>query len=262
MLEGKTAVVTGTNRGLGKAIAEDFAKNGANLFVCARTKTDEFESWGRKLSESFGVEVHPLYFDLCDAEAMKAAFSEIRSSKKQIDVLANVAGTVFSANFQMTSIDKMKSLFDVNLFSQIQFTQYILKLMTRQKAGSIIFIASSGGIDGNPGRTAYNASKAGVISASQTLAREVGKNGIRVNAIAPGLMDTDMARDNTPEDVMEREITGTCLGRIGKPEELAHVVTFLGSDLASYVTGQVWRVDVAGRHSGSTLRRGDEAQAG
>lgn len=243
MLKGKNAIVTGANRGIGKAIVKDYAANGANIFACVRTKTEEFELWCSDIAIEHSVEVIPVYFDLSNDEEIKNAFKYIKEKKVPIDVLVNVAGVVFNANFQMTSIKKMQELYQVNFYSQIQFTQYILKIMTKQKSGSIIFISSSGAIDANSGRTAYNSSKAAIISSALTLAKEVGMYGIRVNTIAPGLIDTDMANNFTPDEVMERELQSTCLKRLGSPEELAHVATFLGADLSSFVTGQVWRVD-------------------
>lgn len=243
MVENKCAVVTGTSRGIGRAVVEKLAYSGADVFVCARVETESFKSWAAFLQEKTGRSIIPVYFELQDAGQIKEAFLKIKKSQLPVDILVNAAAGVHNANFQMTGSAKLQELFGINYFSQVQFTQYILKVMLRQRRGSIINIASSGGIDGNPGRTAYNATKAAVISTTKTMARELGKNGIRVNAVAPGLVDTDMARDNTPEDVMKRELERTCMGRIGRPEEIANVVEFLASDASSYVTGQVWRVD-------------------
>lgn len=243
MLANKNIIVTGASRGIGKATVETSASLGANVWAVARTQTEVFEKWCETVSKQNGVEIWPVYVDFSEESQMKTAFEQIKARQISVDGLVNAAGCVFNANFNMTSGKAAKELFDINYFALVQWTQYVLKKMARQKSGSIVNIASSGGIDGNTGRTAYNASKAAVISTTQTLAHEVGVNGIRVNAVAPGLTDTDMARDYTPEDVMQRELEGTSLKRIGKPEEIANVICMLLSDFTSYVTGQVWRVD-------------------
>jgi 3-oxoacyl-[acyl-carrier protein] reductase len=164
------------------------------------------------------------------------------SMKKPVDILVNNAGISYNALFQMSTIDKMIEVFNINFFSQMIFTQYIIKLMLRNKNGSIINIASSTGIDGNAGRSIYGASKAAIICATKAMSTELGENGIRVNAIAPGITQTEMISDMT-EAVIKETIQQTHLKRAGNPYEIARAALFLASDISSYVTGQVLRVD-------------------
>lgn len=243
LLKGKTAVVTGCNRGIGKAMLEVFAENGANLWACVRRADDGFMDYIANLAKETGVTISPVYFDLSDAEQVKAGIRTIMAAKQQIDILINNAGIIYTALFQMTPADKMKDVFEINFFSQMIFTQNISRLMTRQKSGSIINISSSAGIEGNEGRTAYAASKAAVIAATKVMAKELAQYDIRVNAIAPGLTETDMMKGSTPEDALARTLQRTCLKRVGRPEEIANVALFLASTLSSYMTGQVLRVD-------------------
>ena len=143
----------------------------------------------------------------------------------------------------MTSIKKFKEIFDINFFSQVLFTQYILKSMVKNKKGSIVNISSTSGIDSNAGRSAYSASKAALISQSKALSRELGIHNIRVNTIAPGLTDTDMMKNNTAKNVIENVLENVSLKRLADPEEIANAVLLLSSDLSSYITGQTIRVD-------------------
>ncbi len=243
MLQGKNAVITGCNRGIGKACMEVFARQGANLWVCVREKNSEFLEYVDFLRESCQVECTPLFFDLLDTQAMKEAYMTIKKEKKPVDILVNNAGAVHSALYRMTDEKSVREMNDINLIGGMNLTQYILKIMSRQRSGAIVNLASSGGIDCNAGRVAYNISKAAVIAATKTLAKEVGTLGIRVNAVAPGLTKTDMALNHTPKELMDDTLMHTALGRMGEPKEIANVIAFLASDYASYVTGQVWRVD-------------------
>src|SRR3989338_7008511 len=160
VLNQKSSIITGCNRGIGKAILTIFAENGSNIWACARKPSEEFESYLKELSSRCGVEIWPLYFELTDMEQMRTAVKTVMASKRPVDVLVNNAGITYNALFQMSSLDKIREVFEVNFFSQMVFTQMIIKLMLRNKRGSIVNISSSAGLDGNPGRSIYGASKA------------------------------------------------------------------------------------------------------
>ena len=238
-----TAVITGCNRGIGKALLEVFAKNGANVWACVRKPNVDFIEYVEGVVAETGVKIRPVYFDLQDAEQIKEGVKTIRSAKEPIDILVNNAGVIHTSLFQMTPIDKMREMFELNLFSQMLLTQQISKIMMRQKSGSIINLSSSAAIEANEGRTAYAASKSALITSTQVLSKELAGSGIRVNAIAPGLTQTDMMVESTPEDILAKTLQRISMKRVGKPEEIANIALFLASDLSSYMTGQVLRVD-------------------
>ena len=242
LLINKNAVITGCNRGIGKAIMTIFAENGSNIWACVRKPSNEFEAYIKELSTRCDTEIWPVYFDLEDGEQIKSAVKTIMSAKKPVDALVNNAGITYNALFQMSTIDKMREVFNINFFSQMIFTQFIVKLMLRKKSGSIINIASSAGIDGNAGRSIYGASKAAIICATKAMSVELGGNGIRVNAIAPGITQTEMLSSMTDE-VIRDTVLQSHLKRAGNPDEIAKASLFLASDMSSYVTGQVLRVD-------------------
>ncbi len=243
LLKGKTAVITGCSRGIGKAMLEVFAKNGANIWACLRKPDEKLTHFIAGLTSETGVTIIPLYFDLADATQVKTAIQTIISTKEAVDVLINNAGIIHTSLFQMTPIEKMKEIFEINFFSQMLLTQYIVRIMARQKSGSIINLSSSAAIEGNEGRSAYAASKAAFITATKVMAKELATHYIRVNAIAPGLTQTDMMTESTPEDALACTLKRICLKRVGRPEEIANAALFLSSDLSSYITGQVLRVD-------------------
>lgn len=243
MLKGKNAIITGCARGIGKQILQKFAENGANIWACIRKPDKEFSEYIHQLSEQYKVSITPIYFDLGNTEEIKNAVKEIRQSKQPVDILVNNAGITYNALFQMTSIEKLKELFEINFFSQFIFTQYVVKLMVRQKAGSIVNISSTAAIDANSGRSAYGASKAAVICVTKAMAEELAEYNIRANVIAPGITETEMVSASMTTEVIKETIEQTKLKRIGKPFEIANAALFLASDLSSYVTGQVLRVD-------------------
>ena len=242
LLYGKNTIVTGCLRGIGKKTLEIFAEQGANVWACAQHPDEQFEIFCADLAQRTGTWVSPIYFDLTDSEAIKAGLQTIFADKKAVDVLVNVAGFTKDAIFNMVSMEQLKLIFEVNYFSQIFISQYITKIMVRQKRGSIINIASISGLDGSHGQLAYSSSKAALIGATRTMSRELAKQGIRVNAIAPGIIDTDM-NSLVPESIISSHIKSMSIQRMGTSDEVANAILFLASDLSSYMTGQIIRVD-------------------
>ena len=243
LLKNKTAVITGCNRGIGKKILEIFSSNGATVFACVRSITKEFQENINEIKKNTKNEIIPIQLDLKDEIQIKEAGTKIISSNKPIDILVNNAGIIHTAIFQMTSVKKLKEIFEIDFFSQTNFTQYILKSMVKNKKGSIIYVSSSSALDGNEGRSAYSAAKSALLTQSKVLSREIGIHNIRVNAIAPGLTDTDMMKKNTDEKTIKDVLSRVSLRRMARPEEIAGSTLFLASDLSSYITGQVLRVD-------------------
>lgn len=241
LLTGKTAVITGCNRGIGKAVLERFAANGANVFACARKENIAFSEFIDRLSEKYSVRIIPVYFDAANIDEIKSAVKQIAASKIPVNVLVNNAGTGYNALFQMSTLDKLKEVFEVNFFGPFIFTQSLTKLMVRQRSGNIINISSTAGIDGNAGKSVYGASKAALICMTQVIASELKAFGIRANSIAPGLTDTDMML------CLPKEISENCTPdgtkKIGKPSVIADVAVFLASELSAHISGQVIRVD-------------------
>jgi len=243
LLKNKNAVVTGCNRGIGKEIVRIFAENGSNIWVCTRKKSATFTEYINDLEQKYSVNIKPVYFDLGDKEQIKSSVKTIKEAKKSVDILVNNAGEIFTALFQMTSMEKLKEMFEINYFSQMLLTQYISRIMMRQKSGSIINISSSAAIEGNEGRTGYASAKAAMITSTKVLAKELAPYNIKVNAVAPGLTQTEMMESSTPEDALRETLNRICMKRVGQPEEIANTVLFLASDLSSYMTSQVLRVD-------------------
>ena len=242
LLQGKNAVITGCNRGIGKAILEAFVKNGANVFVVVRKENSDFTDFCKQLMDEYGVEIHIVYMDFSEEDQVKAGAKEILSYKCPIDILVNNVGIANPlTSLAMTRMQTIKDAFQINLFSSLLFTQLISKWMMRNKSGSIIFISSSAAYDGGA-NIEYSASKAAVIGSVRRLALELGTFGIRVNAVAPGLTSTDMGNSMSPEDEAIA-VSRNIMGRKGEPDEIADVVVFLASNMSRFMTGQVLRID-------------------
>ena len=243
LINNKCAIITGCNRGIGRAILERFSDNGSEIFACVRRITPEFLNYCNLLQDKNNREIIPLEFDLNNKDQIKEALISINNSKKNIDILVNNAGSIHTSIFQMTSENNLKNIFQTNFFSQITFTQSVMKIMLKKDSGSIIFISSTSALDADAGRGAYVATKSALDSIAKVLSKEVGSKNIRVNVIAPGLIDTDMLKNNTKQTIIENRLLNTCLNRLGATDEIAKVALFLSSDLSSYITGQTIRVD-------------------
>lgn len=242
ILQDKNIIVTGTARGMGKKMTETFALQGGNVFACARMKTEEHEAYCMSLAKEHHVQVIPVYFDLKEPEQIKNAVKEIRGYKMPIDGLVNNAGIIYNGLFHMTSIEELRNQFEVNFFAPFLFTQYISKLMVRNRKGSIVSIASIVALDGNAGKSAYGASKAALICMTKCIAEELGESGVRANVICPGIVDTDMLT-SMPDYMLESQIEAAFLKKAGTTSDIANTALFLLSDYASYITGQALRVD-------------------
>ena len=241
LLAGKRVLITGATRGIGLAIAERFAAEGASLYLNGRDGP-RVSQLAERLSREFGVACAPLLFDVADPEAVKAAFRELFAQTKVLDVLVNNAGILDDALIGMVTPAQIERTFACNSFSVLYCSQYAARMLQRNGGGSIINLASIIGRVGNAGQAVYGGSKAAVIGITQSLAKELATQQIRVNAIAPGFIDTDMAH-SLSEDKFQQRLDSIAMGRIGSADEVAKVALFLASELSSYVTGQVIGVD-------------------
>ena len=242
ILKNKNAIITGCIQGIGKATLEEFAKNGANIWACALEYNEDFEAFCKKLSEENNIWVKPVYFNLLNQDEIKVGLKKIASDKLPIDILVNIAGMTKDAITHMVTMDQMKLIFEINFFSQIYLTQFVTKLMIRQGYGSVVNTSSISAIDGSYGQLSYSSSKAALIGATKTLSKELANKGVRVNAIAPGVISTDMNKI-VPDSIIQENIKKMKIKRLGKADEVAKTILFLASDLSNYITGQIIRID-------------------
>ncbi|CCJ33619.1 3-oxoacyl-[acyl-carrier-protein] reductase [Caloramator australicus] len=241
MLKGKVALITGAAKGIGRAIAEKFAKEGANLVINYRTSQDNLKELEEKLM-GYGSEVLLVQGDVKnygDAEnIVKAAIEKFG----KIDILVNNAGITRDNLLMRMSLEDFDEVLDVNLKGAFNVIKAGLPFLIKQKSGRIINISSVIGIIGNAGQANYAASKAGLIGLTKSVAKEIASRNITVNAIAPGYIVTDMT-GKLPEKIKEKMMELIPLKRLGNPEDVANLAAFLASDMASYITGQVINVD-------------------
>ena len=237
-LKNKNVLITGCNKGIGKATLEGFAKCGANIFACVRSNSSEFKKFISTLRKKYKVKIYVIKLDLLKKSSISNCVNEIYKINKNIDTLVNNAGMLFNSLFQMTSEKQLQEMFQVNYFSQVYLTQIISRGMTKNKTGNIIFVSSTSGINGDYGRFAYSSSKAAILSTVKTLSKELSNYNIRVNAVSPGLTETDLMLSNTKEDIIKSEIEKISLKRIASTNEIADIILFLASEKSSYINGQ------------------------
>lgn len=241
MLKGKSAVITGGVRGIGKAIAEEFCRQGADVLLCYRSNDEAAAKTAEELKK-YGTKVELLKGDVSRSEHAEEAAKKAMELFGRIDILVNNAGiTKDKLLMRMTSTD-FDDVVQANLNGSFYFLKAIAPVMIKQKGGRIINISSIVGLRGNAGQVNYSASKAGIIGMTLSAAKELGKRGITVNAVAPGFIETDMTEILTA-DQKEKMLEMISLGRAGQSSDVARAVVFLASDQASYITGQVLGVD-------------------
>jgi 3-oxoacyl-[acyl-carrier protein] reductase len=241
LLEAKKAVVTGGARGIGLQIVLRFLKEGASVYFIDLTPSESLAEMEKAAGEGGGQVVFK-QANVAAEEEISSTVEEILSEAQSIDILVNNAGVTDNNLIFRMSLANWNRVMSINLASAFLLGKTVGRHMAKRKSGSIINMASVVGIGGNAGQASYAASKAGLIGLTRSLAKELGSRGVRVNAVAPGYIDTQMTRE-LPEAAREAFLTRIAMNRAGSPEEVAAVVTFLASDLASYVSGEVIRID-------------------
>lgn len=236
--DGKVCLVTGGSRGIGRAICQEFARCGYHVIINYKSNEDAANETLRLIQEA-GGRGETVRFDVSRSEECEKALEEVFSRFTTIDALVNNAGITADNLFLMMPERDWDTVMDTTLKGFYNVTKVVLKKMLRKKSGSVVSISSVAALTGNKGQANYAAAKAGLIAASKSIAAEIAKKGIRLNVIAPGLIETEMIKD-APIDMIKSIIP---MGRIGMPEEVARVARFLCSDDASYITGQVLSVN-------------------
>lgn len=241
LLEGKTAIITGASKGIGKGIAEVFVQHGANVAFTYLSSVDKALAFEKELAES-GAKVKGYKSDASIFSSAEQLIKDVLEDFGSIDIVVNNAGITKDNLLMRMSEEDFDKVIDINMKSVFNLTKTSMRTMLKQRHGSIINISSVVGVKGNAGQANYAASKAGVIGFSKSVALELGSRNIRCNVVAPGFIETEMT-DKLPQDVVEGWRNAIPLKRGGQPEDVANACVFLGSDLSAYITGQILQVD-------------------
>lgn len=240
--ENKVLCLTGADGGIGREIIRVFADNGADIIACCLEPSESFNDYIAEIKNKTGVKIYTVYFDLSDEVSVKSGIQEIKALKLKINVLINNAGIPHLAILPFTKMSDVKKVFQVNYFSQIQITQGLLSIISKDGERVILNAASIAGIDGDIGNSVYGATKASMILFTKVLSKELAMSRIRVNAVAPGLTQTVFA-DAMGEKAKQSMESISLMQRLATPEEIAKTYYYLASKDASFINGQVIRVD-------------------
>lgn len=240
MLDNKVCLITGASKGIGKAILEVFAKNNAIIFANAR-KEGDLDATLERINKYNSI-IIPVYFDITDTEKAKACILEIKKSYKKLDVLVNNAGMISYEVLGMVNFNKFREMLEVNLIAPINLMQLAAKLMTRQRSGSIINLTSKVALEGVKGQLSYSSTKGALNAATLSASKDLYAHNVRVNAVAPGMIASDRLL-NVMNEKFSEKVKDIGFGRLGATEEVANTCLFLASDLSSYITGEIIKVD-------------------
>ena len=241
MLEGKVVLVTGASRGIGKATALLAAQNHAKVIINYNNSKDKATELVETITKQ-GFHATMIKADVSKEDEVKLMFKTIKDEHSRIDVLVNNAGIMINNLLMMMKTEDYDRVVDTNCKGVFLCTRQASKMMIKQKSGKIINMSSIVGVNGNHGQSVYSASKSFVIGFTKSTAKELGRYGITVNAIAPGFIETDLTKD-TNEKTKAELMSNIAIGRFGTPEDIATVVLFLSSELSDYVSGQIIGVD-------------------
>jgi len=240
LLENKVCIITGAAQGIGREIAKRFAADGAIVYACDRQELNEDNLQLFKSSN-----LHYVQFDITDAAAVKAAMMQIYKEAGRIDCLVNNAGVVFNRKIGFITREETELMFRINVIAVLELIQIVSRLMARNGGGNIVNIASVTAVLGSPGQVAYSATKGAIIAMTKSAAKELAPQGIRVNAVAPGIVKTERFAElyEANGEKIDERISRIALGRLGTPEDIANACAFLASDRASYISGHILGVD-------------------